>query len=300
MLRWLFGLLAAVSLLLGVGAATMWLRQEPRVQPPPLAPLPVALVAQTRAAGLFGAPAPVVDLAEPIGGLPPFRGSRLYEVFGWLLSASDEVNWPAIEATGIGQDTPVPRGAVSGSTLGSTLTDVLTPLGLSFATDGHSIYVSTPADVERFGHMRHVDRFAFTTRADATGAAAVDADRRVPFTAQLTGWFGPLGRQLGVRFEPDWPAMRASGVDPEAPSAWQDGAPAGIVLEETLRDASATSPLRYQISRFPRLRRWNLPNEPEFGSPWNGWSACSRRIASVSWQRADARYLAEFFACHWC
>ena len=252
MLRRLFGLLAAWSFVLCAGLATSWVREEPWLPPPsPPTARPRGLAQIRLQLSVLPSP-PVLDLAKPMQPLPPFRGSQLRDVLDWLSgldAGSIEANWPAIEAAGIQPVTLVPGEAATGGTFGSTLADVLAPMGLAFASDGHFVYVSTAADVERFGHMRHVDRFAFTTRTDTITAAALESEQRVRFATPLANWFGPLGRQLGVQFEPDWQTIRGSGANVQTPSAWQSHEPAVTVLDATLREASANEPLRYQIHR---------------------------------------------------
>lgn len=276
MFRRSFGLVAALLFVLCVGLATMWAREEPRLPlppppPPPSAPPPLPMMSPlplgVSAQGLrqrqlqlqiqqiqlqlsARSSPPLLDLSKPMPPLPPFRGSQLRDVLDWLSgldAGSIEANWPAIEAAGIQPVTLVPGEAAPGGTFGSALADVLAPMGLAFASDGHFVYVSAAADVERFGHMRHVGRFAFTTRADTITAAALESEQRVRFATPLANWFGPLGRQLGVQFEPDWQTIRASGANVQTPSAWQSHEAAVTVLDATLREASANEPLRYQI-----------------------------------------------------
>jgi hypothetical protein len=259
MRRSLFGLLGALCFVLGAGFATLWVRGEPRVAPPPppraprMPVFPAGASAQVRRQLLLQfqrqqqiwlqlsmrSSPPALDLSKPMPRLPPFRGSQLRDVLDWLGgvgAGSIEPNWRAIEAAGIRPDTSVPRDPARSGTFGSALAGVLTPMGLAFASDGYFVYVSTPADVKRFGHMRQVDRFAFTTRADRATAGALDSAPNIL-----------LGPRPRPQFDSDWPALRAAGVTFHTPIAWQSYAPAGRVLETTLREASSTSPLRYQI-----------------------------------------------------
>lgn len=237
MFRRSFGLLAALLCVLCLAFATMWVREEPRV------PAPKPILPSVRP-GIIVAPSlrwipPDVDLAKPTWGVPPFRGRPLPVALNRLFNADAgpiETNWPRLKAAGIGLDTPVPRQTTPGDTLGSMLTDVLTPMGLAFATDGHAVYVSTPDDVAQFGHVRHVDRFAFVTQLDGITAQALASERDFVFRQR------PL-----IRIETDGPALRAAGVRFRVPIGWSSYTPTGMLLEAVLRDASATAPLRYEI-----------------------------------------------------
>ncbi|HEY2589294.1 MAG TPA: hypothetical protein VGI81_26350 [Tepidisphaeraceae bacterium] len=235
MLRRIFGLLAALLFALCLALATLWVREEPRLPAPKPIPLPRGVV---MAPSVRSIP-PDVDLAKPMWGVPPFRGRPLPVALNRLFNAEAgpiETNWPRLKAAGIGFDTPVPRQTAPGDALGSMLADVLTPMGLAFATDGHVVYVSTPADVARLGHMRHVDRFAFVTQADGLTAQALASERTFVLRQR------PL-----IRIETDGRALRAAGAEFRVPIGWSSYTPTGMLLEQVLRDASATTPLRYQI-----------------------------------------------------
>jgi hypothetical protein len=174
MFRRTVGLIAALLVVVGVGLATMWVREEPRRFPPaPPGPLPPQIWARLRIAQAYWHPPRTdIDLARPAPRLPPYKRCEARQVLNWMYdpdATSVDMNWSAIEAAGTWPETWVPRAAALGGTLGSALADVLTPLGLAFATDGYHVYVSTPADVERLGRP---GRLRCDMRSAASGCSS--------------------------------------------------------------------------------------------------------------------------------
>lgn len=237
MLRRSFGLLAALCFVLGAALGTMWVREEPWVAPPPPPGFPAWVTPARPMPSLLPA-VQELELSRAMPEMPAFKRCEAREVLDWVPSLDYhllDINWPAIEAAGMRPETWVRRAASPVGTFGSRLADVLTPIGLAFATDGFHVYVSTPADVERFGHMRHIGRFTFLTRADSATADAL-----------LERYLGNRRPSI-VRVEADDRALRAAGVAFKAPDVFRVVTPTGAMLESTLRRASGRVPLRYEI-----------------------------------------------------
>jgi hypothetical protein len=222
---------------LGIVLATMWTREVAWVPPPLPAGIPARVTPLRRTPSLIPA-GQDLNLASPMPALPPFKRCESREVLDWVPSIeanSININWPTIEAAGMRMETWVPRAASPAGTFGSRLADLLTPIGLAFATDGYGVYVSTPADVARLGHMRHISRFTLTTRADAATIEALQ-ERSYPFR-----------RPVPIGFAVERGALRDAGISFEIPRRWQVHPPTGAMLEATLRQASAPTLIRYEI-----------------------------------------------------
>ena len=219
-----------ISLLLCVAAALMWIRSYGT------APAPSAFPRTARMQAILARSLPMIKfdavaLADTIDFLRDVSGVNI------------DVNWAALQAAGVDRNAPVIAN-LQNVRFGEALPYMLPAAGdLAYRAEGNIIRLSTRGDLARSSTTQRPARGGGATNDAIYRIAAFQFDR-----AGLRDALAEIGKTAGVVIAPDWEALRAAGVQPDAEVTTRlQQASAAQMLSCILQDLPAREALQFQV-----------------------------------------------------
>jgi hypothetical protein len=258
-IRRLFNLLAIVSFLLFVAAATLWARQYHRF-------VPRDCMAAERGAWSYdrAVQAYLDRYWPPI----TFDNVSLSDVFDFMRDVSGanlDVNWKALAADGISPNQTI-RLQLRPMRFSDALALVVDSAGIAYSPDRSVLCVSTRRDLRRIGSAyRHA--WSWPSDEDLQVEAAIAQSDYGASSGSLQEMLTMHTDRCDVPIDVEWDALRPLGLTPQTAIKFGPGGRGAERLELLLRHMSIDHDIQYEIRNARLLiapREWFDKEEASF------------------------------------